>query len=325
MLMISTKLYAQDNPVEFTAEIINPNSDSIVIHNKAFKTTIKGMNGKYTAAFNAPEGLYQFFDGTEFAKLYLRPGFKLNVSIDGKRFYETISFKGIGAVENDFLVKKRINDAMTKKSFGGNLPSQDELEKVLDNRLQQAKTVLKNPEFHPHFNKLMLDEYEVENNRILEELTTVKAKLSSVAQLSGTPSPNFEYDSNTGNKVTLASLKGKYVYIDIWATWCVPCQVEIPYLQKIEEKYREKNIEFVSISIDNIKDVEKWKTFVAQNKLVGRQLHADNDWKSDWIKAFKIDAIPRFILIGPDGKIINADAPRPSSPELYEKLDVLVK
>jgi thiol-disulfide isomerase/thioredoxin len=53
----------------------------------------------------------------------------------------------------------------------------------------------------------------------------------------------------------LESLK-KYVYIDVWATWCGPCLQEVPFLQKVEEQYQGKNIEFVSISVDNIK-IEK--------------------------------------------------------------------
>ena len=53
--------------------------------------------------------------------------------------------------------------------------------------------------------------------------------------------------SSDSNETKLEDLRGKYVYIDVWATWCGPCRGEIPYLQKVEEKYKGKNIEFVSI------------------------------------------------------------------------------
>ncbi|RZJ89514.1 MAG: TlpA family protein disulfide reductase [Chryseobacterium sp.] len=325
MLMISTKLLAQENSVELTVNIINPNSDSIVIHNKNFKTTIKKSNGRFTSTFNAPEGLYQYFDGEVFATLYLRPGFKLTAHLDEKHLYQTMSFTGVGAAENNFLVRKKIMDATTKKSFAGSLPSKEKLVTILNDRLSQAKILLKSPEFDPRFNKIMLDEYEIENHRILAEYETVSAKVQSIAQLAGMTAPNFNYENITGSKTALSSLKGNYVFVDIWATWCAPCQTEVPYLKKAKKRYQGKNIKFVSVSIDEEKDVQKWKTFLLKNKLGGLQLRADKDWKSEWIKAFLVDAIPRFILIAPDGKIIDPDAPRPSSAELYKKLNDLLE
>jgi alkyl hydroperoxide reductase subunit AhpC len=96
-------------------------------------------------------------------------------------------------------------------------------------------------------------------------------------------------------------------------------------LKKAEEKYHGKNIEFVSISVDTDKDHEKWKTFVTEKALGGIQLFADKNWNSDFIKAFGINSIPRFILIDPNGVVVDADAKRPSNPKLIEQLDGLLK
>ena len=147
----------------------------------------------------------------------------------------------------------------------------------------------------------------------------------AIANLNGTPSPSFDYENHKGGKTSLESLKGKYVYIDVWATWCGPCRAEIPYLKKTEEAYHGKNIEFVSISIDRMKDHDKWKNFVTENELGGIQLFADNDWNSQFVKDYQINGIPRFILVGPKGEIVNADAPRPSSHNLVETIDSLLK
>jgi len=136
----------------------------------------------------------------------------------------------------------------------------------------------------------------------------------------GSPSPTFDYENVNGGKTSLESLKGKFVYIDVWATWCGPCIAEIPALKEVEKEYHGKNIEFVSISIDDKKDYEKWKKMVADKELKGIQLFADNDWKSDFVKKYAIDGIPRFILIDTEGKIVNADAPRPSGEKLKELL-----
>lgn len=128
----------------------------------------------------------------------------------------------------------------------------------------------------------------------------------------GVSSPKFSnYENFAGGTTSLDDLKGKFVYIDVWATWCGPCKAEIPFLQKMESAYHAKNIAFVSISVDKAKSHDKWKEMVANGKMGGIQLFADNDFDSQFIKDYLINAIPRFILIDPQGKIISANAPRP--------------
>lgn len=151
-----------------------------------------------------------------------------------------------------------------------------------------------------------------ENNKII---TDKYNKLTAVAK--GRPSPKFvNYENYAGGTTSLDDLKGKYVYIDVWATWCGPCKREIPFLKEIEQKYHDKNIEFVSLSIDKVSDREKWKSMISEEALGGTQLLADNDWKSSFVKDYQINGIPRFILIDTEGNIVNPNAPRPSSPEL---------
>lgn len=140
----------------------------------------------------------------------------------------------------------------------------------------------------------------------------------------GKDSPAFEnYENNAGGTTSLADLKGKYVYIDVWATWCKPCKDEIPHLKKVEEQYHDKNIEFVSISIDQAKDHDLWKKMIKDESLGGTQLMADAAWGSKFVKEYQIQGIPRFILIDPTGKIVNSFAPRPSDKKLIELFDGL--
>lgn len=138
------------------------------------------------------------------------------------------------------------------------------------------------------------------------------------------PAPDFNYTTVDGKQVSLKSLRGSYVYIDIWATWCGPCKKEIPYLSEIEEEYHGRNIRFVSLSVDVQKDKTQWQKYVLSNHLEGIQLIADNAFESSFIKKFNIAAIPRFILIDPKGMIISANASRPSDPALKTQLDRLV-
>ncbi|OXA79083.1 Thiol-disulfide isomerase or thioredoxin [Flavobacterium aquidurense] len=135
----------------------------------------------------------------------------------------------------------------------------------------------------------------------------------------------FSYNDINNKPVSFSDFKGKYVYIDLWATWCGPCKAEIPYMKKIEEEYHDKNIVFVSLSLDKAKDNQKWKDFVKKEQLQGIQLMADKDFSSDVAKNYEVNSIPRFLLFDPKGNIINADALRPSSPELKVQLDKLLK
>ncbi|RAJ25150.1 thiol-disulfide isomerase/thioredoxin [Gelidibacter algens] len=135
----------------------------------------------------------------------------------------------------------------------------------------------------------------------------------------GKPSPKFvNYENYAGGTSSLDDLKGKFVYIDVWATWCKPCIYEIPFLEEIENQYRGKGIEFVSISVDNNKDHQVWKNMIAEKEMTGLQLFADKNFNSDFIKAYKINGIPQFILLDNEGNIVQANAPRPSEKKLIE-------
>ncbi|MFL1013561.1 TlpA family protein disulfide reductase [Flavisericum labens] len=165
------------------------------------------------------------------------------------------------------------------------------------------------------FYKLFSDNSTDESNNKL-----IKEKYNKITALNvGKRSPEFvDYKNYKGGTTSLNDLKGKYLYIDVWATWCGPCVREIPALKKVEEQYHDKNIEFVSISIDKESDFEKWKTMVSDRELKGVQLFADRDWNSSFVKDYGIQGIPRFILLDPEGKIVNTNAPRPSDPALID-------
>lgn len=160
------------------------------------------------------------------------------------------------------------------------------------------------------------------NQTHIEALKKEYEKLKPL--MKGMPSPKFvNYENNAGGKTSLDDLQGKYVYIDVWATWCGPCIQEIPSLKKIEKQYHNKNIEFVSISIDKMKDHPKWKKMIVDKSLGGTQLLADKEWQSKFIQDYRISGIPRFILIDPKGNIVSHNAPRPSNISLINTFEEL--
>ena len=135
----------------------------------------------------------------------------------------------------------------------------------------------------------------------------------------GMNATDFEYENNIGEWVKLSDFKGKYVLIDLWATWCKPCIEEMPYLKEIENTLNDENIEFIAISID--KDKVKWQQYLSKNKMNGIQLIADKAEESSVMKDYKLLNLPNYILIDDRGKIITVSAPKPSSGELLKLLE----
>lgn len=122
----------------------------------------------------------------------------------------------------------------------------------------------------------------------------------------------------------LSDYKGKVVYVDIWATWCGPCKAQIPALKKLEKKFHGKSIVFLSVSIDKAKDKAKWKEFVKKEKLKGVQLISDEIFKDEFMKAYDIKGIPRFMLFDKQGKVVTIDALRPTNEKIEGILNNLI-
>jgi thiol-disulfide isomerase/thioredoxin len=116
----------------------------------------------------------------------------------------------------------------------------------------------------------------------------------------------------------LSNYKGKIVLVDFWASWCAPCRKEMPFLKDLKSKFSENQLKVIEISID--KDFSAW---VRASKLEKLSTEKDSyiiaNWeKSSLYKNYDIKTIPRYLLFGKDGKIIDKNAPRPSQIELAE-------
>lgn len=319
LMCCSGVAFAQEQ-VNFSAKIANRNSDTLTISGKDFKHVIvAGKDGTFKDSFKVTNGFHQMSDGTESAGLYLLNGFDLNVTLDAKQFDETLGFSGKGANENNLLAQL----TLINEQLGEEMKQLDKASfmKSVDEQFIGLQQILQNPALDNSFKAIM----GMQLSGAVPMMEQMYTQRETVAKLKGQPSPGFDFENHKGGKTSLESMRGKYVYIDVWATWCAPCRVEIPHLKRIEEKYHNQKIEFVGVSIDAKKDHEKWKKFVTDQSLGGVQLFADSDWSSPFVTSYGINSIPRFLLIGPDGKVIDADAPRPSSGELEPLLDTLLK
>ena len=135
----------------------------------------------------------------------------------------------------------------------------------------------------------------------------------------GQPAFDFSGKDMQGNPVKLSDFRGKYVYVDVWATWCGPCKYEIPYLDTLETDYEGKNIVFISYSIDE--DHAAWLKFVPEHNLKGVQIIGEDAWQSKLCKEYRIQGVPTFMFFDPEGKIISVKMTRPSDPATRKQFD----
>ncbi|MDL2320101.1 TlpA family protein disulfide reductase [Alistipes sp. OttesenSCG-928-B03] len=160
----------------------------------------------------------------------------------------------------------------------------------------------------------------------IDDLLTFYTNIKEAGRIpEGRPGFAFEFEDRNGNLVRKEDFSGKYLYIDVWATWCGPCKEQIPYLVGLEKELKGKNIEFISISVDKPSDREKWVAMLDELGLHGHQVITPDGFKNEMCKHYKITGIPHFLLYGPDGTVVMANARRPSDPLLRLQLDELLR
>ena len=159
----------------------------------------------------------------------------------------------------------------------------------------------------------------IKNTELLQELNQ---RIHLVNKLkSGQPFPPFEGVVDMNDKpisFEQLNLKGKMLFIDIWATYCPDCRKELPALETLQQTYKGKPITFVSISVD--RDKEAWKTMVKEKKLNGIHLYASPETKELFKKLYDLRSIPRYMLVDKEGNIISINAPMPSKGTALESL-----
>ena len=311
--------------VTIQGTIANADNNTLSILGKDFKKEITlNEDGTYKDTLKVTQGFHGFNDGKQQSFIYLKNGYNLELNFDASNFQESIDFKGEGSITNNYLGKKiqLIKDEqldryellfqMDQAEFDNKVA---EIKQKTDDLINQTEGLEKEVvDMETKANKELIDFLVSNYNKEHKALASIKK---------GAPSPTFNYPDNNGNSVSLEDLKGKYVYIDVWATWCGPCKVEIPYLKEIDDEFKGKDIAFVSLSIDKMERKEKWLKMIQEEKLQGIQVLADKDWNSDFVTAFNIKGIPRFILLDKNGNIVDANAPRPSDPNLKGLLNSL--
>jgi len=196
----------------------------------------------------------------------------------------------------------------------------DFIKKTFTNPVMQEKLIYSNVDQQLDANGPAGAEPAIEDYLSTASDTAQKAALQKKVDdwaviANGQPAPAFTVVDIEGNEHTLAEFKGKYVYIDFWATWCGPCITEMPPLVKLYEDYKDRNIAIMSISVD--KNKPAWEKMVKEKGFAWFQFHDETNMND----LFLVRYIPTYVFIGPDGKIINNRAPRPSEAAVREMFD----
>jgi thiol-disulfide isomerase/thioredoxin len=141
----------------------------------------------------------------------------------------------------------------------------------------------------------------------------------------GKPAPDFTGLTSDGKKVSLSSLKGKVVYVDVWATWCVPCREEFPDSKKLVKQFEGNDqVVFLYVSVD--RNVNAWKKLLKDSSIpAGTHINEQTDQPGSLWEKYHLWGIPRYILINSDGTMLETHAPRPSSGKAADRIKSYLK
>lgn len=134
----------------------------------------------------------------------------------------------------------------------------------------------------------------------------------------------FYFEDVNGNKINPWMFRGKYLLIDVWATWCGPCKAQIPFLKQLAEDLKDRDIAFLSISADKPENKETWRKMLKEFGLEAHGVIAPDAFNHKIFEEYGIKGIPRFILVDPKGKVLISKARRPSDPVLKRQLEELL-
>jgi len=172
---------------------------------------------------------------------------------------------------------------------------------LVSKAIKEVKTI----EVNPLYEKFLKDVDNATQQRLIKRIYKLNIPLTK-----GAYAPEILGITTTGDELKLSDLKGKYVYVFVWATWCGPCKTEMPAYEHMVDQHGDKNVVFLGVSVD--KNRKNWEESFIYNKYPGSQMLVEGDWESPMIVDFKLQSVPQFIFIDPDGKIVALNAPAPT-------------
>lgn len=292
-----------------------------------------GKDGSFVMTGTVPEtGIYKLALDPQNAILFVLENKAIEVEADAQNISETYTVKGSKDSEllkelNGLMMvpQKQMENLKQRYMAATNSGQQDSVSAIeaSANKIQTTSEknfksfirknpnsimavystlTLINPEEQYAFADSMLTVFKKTqpDSKYTKALTQRLSKLGPVTI--GSVAPDFTLPTPDGGTKSLSSLRGKYVLIDFWASWCGPCRRENPNVVKMYNKYKDKGFEIFGVSFDQSK--EKWVKAIADDKLTWPHVSDLKGWQSAAAGLYNITAIPHTILLDKEGRII---------------------
>lgn len=298
--------------------------DSVSIVNGRFTVSLPA-DGPYRVLFFTQYETAEFGRMAPFPLLIDQPGV-LNIDMNIQEGFRTSQLSGISTTvaysrfmkEHQKAIMEGFQAMHSSASGQVRLDNSGDQKEKTDSMLKSISTSVMSKFVKEHNNSFVAAYVISENKPILREnvkllynMLSSDIKNSEIGKdlfaftksfddkvLNGDYVQNFTLPDDKGKNFSFSQLSGKYVWVDFWASWCQPCKAAFPAMRKLYEKYKNKNLEILAISIDQ--DKQAWLKAVKA---------ANNPWIQIWdntsiASQFAVTAVPRSFLIAPDGKII---------------------
>lgn len=251
--------------------------------------TIDGADSLKNAMVHGTKLNTDFYELTQLEAPYLTEEYRIHrADVDGEG--NPVAVAKAVEMRKDMMKRKEAMEETFIKSHLNSLAALDLLPSTIDPAYHLAKAKKVFHQFTP----------------ALKASVSGKAYEKAFNTAIGVKAPNFNSKTIDGKEISLSSYRGKYVLVDFWASWCMPCRAQNPGLVKIYNKYKDQNFEVLGVSLDAGKrGKEMWLKAINMDKLPWEQVSdLKGGFNSDYCQLYQIKAVPTSFLIDASGKII---------------------